>query len=347
MGKIFNMVVLDESGSMTSIYDQALSGVNETINTIRLAKKDNPQTEQLFAFVTFDSGSDEPNVRLKIDCKPIGEVKDVTTADYRPRGCTPLYDAIGWSVNYLAGKVEDGDSVLVTIVTDGYENASVEYGAASVKKLVDAYTEKGWVFTYIGANQDSKDVSGKLGIQFSMDFAQDEVGTKMMWDKMNSSRMSYYKRAERRFMGEAVAENDFFCEMTMGDRVTPEVVTALGEGQVFVFGTDINGTHCGVAGRFAQGVGAHVGQAEGLQGQAYAIPTTGIRDLDALRESVSRFIDFARANPDKTFLVTRIGCGGSGFRDEQIAPLFASALSVDNIHLPQSFWNIINYKFAF
>ena len=72
---------------------------------------------------------------------------------------------MGLSFNALCELVRDGDHVLVTVITDGYENASHVYTAEMIKELVDSLTAHGWVFTYIGANQDSEKTACGLGIK--------------------------------------------------------------------------------------------------------------------------------------------------------------------------------------
>ena len=80
--------------------------------------------------------------------------------------------------------------------------------------------------------------------------------------------------------------------------------------------------------------GAVWGQGVGLQGQSYGIPTMQ-GGVETIKPYVDEFIAFAKSKPELTFFVTRIGCGIAGFRDEEIAPLFAEAHNVDNIVLPQ------------
>ena len=93
--RIYNLIVLDESGSMDDIREQALTGVNETIQTIRQAQKENPADNQMLSFVTFDQGGRRPDVRLIIDNQKIENVPDVKPEQYNPYGMTPLYDAMG------------------------------------------------------------------------------------------------------------------------------------------------------------------------------------------------------------------------------------------------------------
>ncbi|MBO7492791.1 MAG: hypothetical protein J6T87_01445 [Bacteroidales bacterium] len=118
-------------------------------------------------------------------------------------------------------------------------------------------------------------------------------------------------------------------------RTTPEFITELQPGEIFVFGSNLQGMHGGGAARVAyRNFGAVMGQGVGLQGQSYAIPTMQ-GGVETIRPYVDEFIAFAKEHPELTFLVTRIGCGIAGFTDEEIAPLFAEAQSVDNIVLPK------------
>ena len=129
--------------------------------------------------------------------------------------------------------------------------------------------------------------------------------------------------------------------MNYTHRITPDYITSLEENEIFVFGSNLRGMHGGGAARIAyQHFGAIYGQGVGLQGQSYAIPTMQ-GGTETIRPYVDEFIQFAKQHPEMTFLVTRIGCGIAGFDAEDIAPLFANAVDVENIHLPQDFWEIL------
>ena len=122
---------------------------------------------------------------------------------------------------------------------------------------------------------------------------------------------------------------------------TPDFITELNDGEIFVFGSNLAGQHGGGAARLAYNqFGAEWGVGVGLIGQTYAIPTMH-GGVDAIAPYVDEFIEFARQNGNMKFYVTRIGCGIAGFRDEDIAPLFRNALTVSNIVLPKSFYNIL------
>lgn len=123
----------------------------------------------------------------------------------------------------------------------------------------------------------------------------------------------------------------------MSREYTPERIAQLGEDEVFVFGSNLEGMHGGGAARTAyQRFGAVWGEGVGHHGQSYAIPTMH-GGVEQIRPYVDEFVEYARANTHLRFLVTRIGCGIAGFRDEQIAPLFSEALNCSNIILPREF----------
>lgn len=125
-------------------------------------------------------------------------------------------------------------------------------------------------------------------------------------------------------------------------RITPRTVSSLTEDQVFVFGSNLSGSHDGGAAHIAyEKFGAKWGEGVGLFGQAYGIPTMQ-GPVDTIKPYVDDFIRFALAHPELTFFVTRIGCGIAGFTDQEIAPLFKEATKIKNIYLPKSFWEILS-----
>lgn len=130
------------------------------------------------------------------------------------------------------------------------------------------------------------------------------------------------------------------------DRITPDHITDLADNEVFVFGSNKGGKHGRGAAKTALGWGAKWGQASGLQGRTYGIPTkdASIRrtlSIAEIKPYVDEFIRFAIANPQLKFLVTEVGCGLAGLKPKDIAPLFAEAIDVPNIWLPARFINKI------
>ena len=118
-------------------------------------------------------------------------------------------------------------------------------------------------------------------------------------------------------------------------------IDVLEKDEIFVFGSNLAGQHQGGAAKAAHlKFGAEWGVGVGLTGQAYAIPTMQ-GGVETIKPYVDEFIEFAKAHTNLKFLVTRIGCGIAGFKDEEIAPLFKKAMSVYNIFLPKEFYDII------
>lgn len=125
---------------------------------------------------------------------------------------------------------------------------------------------------------------------------------------------------------------------------TPEFISELNDGEIFVFGSNLQGMHGGGAARVAhRKFGAEWGVGVGLTGQTYAIPTMQ-GGVETIAPYVDEFIEFASNHKELKFYVTRIGCGIAGFRDEEMAPLFRNALGEPNIILPQTFYNILTLK---
>ena len=346
--KIYNLIILDESGSMGHIRMQALSGANETLQTIRMAQKENPADNHIVSFVTFDSHPGRPAVRPLILCEKIDTVKDIEPEQYQPYGGTPLYDAMGFSITKLKEIVKEGDHVLVTVITDGYENSSTHFNAVMIKELIDSLSKQGWAFTYIGANQDAHMTASGLGIRSAMDFEASAEGSSMMWHKMHSGNREFYKKVRQsKEKGiEFDYNEDFFAEKQALARVTPHHISDLQNGEVFVFGSNLAGHHDGGAARLAlERFGAVYGQGVGLQGSSYAIPTMNL-SLEEIAKYVEEFIWFADCHPEMKFLVTRIGCGIAGFNDSQIASLFARAYGLPNVCLPSEFWKVLSYRYG-
>ena len=194
---IHNLIILDESGSMESLRQQALSGANETIMTIRNAQRSMPDLKQRLTFVTFDSHGDGKDVRTIIDDMPIDKVRDLTEQDYTPNGCTPLYDAMGMSLTALQHKVKKDEYVLVTIITDGLENASHEYSGKAIKSIVGLLREKGWQFMYIGANQDAVEEASKMDIDVAMNYEATPEGYEHMVCEQNYVTLCRYDEIEQ------------------------------------------------------------------------------------------------------------------------------------------------------
>ena len=349
--RIYNLIIVDESGSMSHLREATLSGINETIGTIKSAQKEFAETqEHTLTLVTFDSDSNRPDVRTMIDNQSIVEVKEFR--DYMPKGCTPLYDAMGQSLTKLHTAIK-GDvdaSAVVTVLTDGLENASREWDAQSLRKLIEQLKEEGWSFSYMGSAHNVKEVTDLLSIENVVEFSHDQLGAAHTWGRERSSRRAYYQRMSEAYTmrdrysdDEIMEEKRRYAKEYYSPRVTPPVVRHLEENEIFVFGSNANGYHGGGAAAVAMhNFGAVWGQGEGLQGKSYAIPT--MEGLEKLKEAVDRFTDFADQHQEMRFLVTMIGCGSAGYSPREIAPLFKGCIYLENVALPSGFWKVLGLK---
>ena len=184
--KIYNVIILDKSGSMSTIAKQAVDGVNETLGGIRSSQLKDPSQDNYVTLVAF-CGCE---LRTIYDNTPIAEVRDITPNDYRPCCMTPLYDAVGTTITRLRPVVEKekGAAAAVTIITDGYENASREYSGKAIKELIEQLKNQGWLFAYIGADHDVEKVAAQMSIENTLVFDKTEAGTREMFSRQQRSR---------------------------------------------------------------------------------------------------------------------------------------------------------------
>ncbi len=125
-----------------------------------------------------------------------------------------------------------------------------------------------------------------------------------------------------------------------GHRIASNRIATLGENEIFVFGSNIQGSHGGGAAWYAyKTFGAEWGVGEGLTGRTYALPT--MEGVSSLKHAVEHFIACAKAHPELTFLVTAVGCGIAGYTPQEVAPLFKDALALENVYLPQVFVDVL------
>lgn len=184
---IYNVIILDESGSMSSIYRETLNSMNEVLSGIRKDQEEHPEQKNFVTIVTFE-GDGIKGIKTRRDRVPIGSIKDFSEADYRPGGCTPLYDAMGKTLNELEGLVHDGDRVLATVITDGMENSSEEYSGKTIIAMIDRLRKKGWTLAYIGANQDAVEVAKDMHIQNALEFDATGEGVAVLGVRMKKAR---------------------------------------------------------------------------------------------------------------------------------------------------------------
>lgn len=192
---IFNLIILDESGSMGHLQNQTISGCNETLNTIRSSAEAHADSiRNLISIYAFQNGG-PVNSRYLVKNVDPKEVKDITKEDYKPWGNTPLLDAVGSTLTELKmiASTHEESSGIVTIMTDGYENSSTRYTWQQVAQLISQLREMGWTINLIGANIDVEAMASNLNIakENSMAYTQSEEGTRAMWGSFRNAMSAH------------------------------------------------------------------------------------------------------------------------------------------------------------
>ncbi|MFN4299744.1 MAG: VWA domain-containing protein [Thermaurantimonas sp.] len=188
---VHNLIILDESGSMSSIKSLIISGFNELIQSIKETQRVKSELEHTISFFSFNSnGIKEHYFMVTVD----DTIQEINSSNYNPHSMTPLYDAMGFSITKLRNALENHDNyeVLVTILTDGLENHSTEYTADAIKKLVEELKAKGWTFTYIGTDHDVYSQAHNIAVTNILFFNKTEMNIKEMFEKEKKSRQRYY-----------------------------------------------------------------------------------------------------------------------------------------------------------
>ncbi|WP_375562008.1 VWA domain-containing protein [Bernardetia sp. OM2101] len=190
--KVFNLIILDESGSMESIKKTIISGFNEVVQTVKGVAKEYPEQAHFITLVTFNS----LKINILLENESVEKLKEIDERQYSPTAGTPLFDAMGNSISQLRKitQTHSDYNVLVTILTDGEENSSKEYNGATIKKMVEELKSQNWTFTYIGANHDVEKFAATISINNTMKFEANEQDIKKMFSKEKASRMSYSKK---------------------------------------------------------------------------------------------------------------------------------------------------------
>ena len=191
--QVYNLVILDKSGSMESIRKEAIDGYNETLGTIRAAQLKHLDTQEHFVSLAAFCGC---GIDMIYDKTPIKDAGKLTKKLYDPCCSTPLFDAIGTTVKKLKADIKDVEdaAVLVTIITDGYENSSREWTGLAVQKLLEDCKEDGWMFSFLGAGEDVVSIATKISISNTVVWEATPEGTKGVFANENSAQTRYYDR---------------------------------------------------------------------------------------------------------------------------------------------------------
>lgn len=189
--KIYNLIILDESGSMASIKDVIISGLNEVLQNVRNSGNEFPDLEQFVTFISFNSAG----IKNFCNRSDLTKMPVIDGSNYRPDALTPLFDAMGSSINKLKYFLQDKKdyNVLVTILTDGLENASREFNGRQIKEMIEELKNSKWTFTYIGTDHDVDKFAESISINNRLAYCKNEPGVASMYERESKSRMNYMR----------------------------------------------------------------------------------------------------------------------------------------------------------
>jgi hypothetical protein len=191
---------------MESIKNTTIQGFNEIVQTVKGIEKDFPEQEHFISLVTFNGRGQ----KLLHFTDPVCRLEQIDEKRYQPEASTPLYDAMGFSFAKMRQVVDNLSdyNVLVTILTDGEENASQEYTGITIKKLIEELKLNRWTFTYIGTNHDVEKFAATISITNTMFFSKNDAGMKEMFAKEKSSRYNYSQNIREK----KDTNNDFYTD---------------------------------------------------------------------------------------------------------------------------------------
>ena len=184
--------LLDRSGSMSSLTEDVIRGFNAFI----AEQAQEPGSVHL-TLVQFDS---QAPFEVIHNATRVEGVPPLTTDVYRPRGSTPLLDAIGDLIEHADQRIEarsrddqPAEDQLVVIFSDGLENASRRFDRARVAELISKRQEAGWEFVFMGANQDSYLEAGRIGVseESISNFGATATGTAAAFQSISRATSEY------------------------------------------------------------------------------------------------------------------------------------------------------------
>ena len=190
--KIYNLVILDRSGSMTPLREAAINGYNATLDVIRTAQEQyNLEQQNLVTLVLFNN-----EITKVYDCDTIRSVPDLLWENYVPDSTTAMHDALGISLSQLQQLLDslENATAVVTLISDGMENASRIYQFEQVVAMIDTLKAQGVMFVYMGTNMYVKAIARALHFDEYKEFEYTADGMKDAWASGIKASSAYYER---------------------------------------------------------------------------------------------------------------------------------------------------------
>jgi len=208
---VYNLILLDESFSMEMVREPTIRGFNELVQSLQELAREFPEKKQVVSLTTFNG----LGIREKVFLQDATTLQPLTLADFCPTSMTPLHDAMGKSLNKLCKALAATDAtdyqVLVTVLTDGEENASKKYNLPMIRHLVEQLKVQGWTFAYIGTNHDVDKAANGLAIDNKLCFSQDAEQMDAMFAKERYARRRYNRKLKEA-LSRSQPKADYFAE---------------------------------------------------------------------------------------------------------------------------------------
>lgn len=202
--------VVDQSGSMSGLENETIEGFNSQLKTIKKLKEEFPQNEYIVSVTYFE---DEV-----FDIIRFGKVEDIpllNRENYTPGSSTSLLDAIGHTIYSIEDKYgneinEDKATVVIVILTDGYENSSVNYTYEQIAKNIDRLNEtKKWIFTFLGAGVNAKSIADRINIHSRNVASFDKAEYALKLEKISNSVRRYEENKSMGLFSDDFLDSNF------------------------------------------------------------------------------------------------------------------------------------------
>ena len=192
-------ILVDKSGSMSDCIDQTINGFNEQVAKIREMELEFPEQQMTIGLTTFNTHVDHLYYM-----KPVEHAYKMDHRSYQPDGSTAMLDAMTETMAALSQLQAQSNeqiptTVVMVILTDGYENASRRYTLKNVKEMVEEREASGtWTFSFLGATLDAVDVAEQMSIRRENSIAFEKRDMKgEVWDRLDNSMRGYYDKKRK------------------------------------------------------------------------------------------------------------------------------------------------------
>ena len=216
MKKVLISFVQDRSGSMSSVWEETLSGFKTYVEKLQSDK--DADVEYIFSLTTFDTQIETPYLGVPIAKVDGGELKK-----YGPRGLTALYDAVGKTLQaHDDDKSINFESAIVVIVTDGQENSSREWSKTALHAAIDERIKRGnWTFTYLGTQPETWDDASSLGMGVGASATYNAHNARATYDTMAAATILYGR-------AQGASSDPIQSVSFLHDNTTPQMRCAVG-----------------------------------------------------------------------------------------------------------------------